>query len=299
MKKEVLTISLVSFVRVCSPSSESLKKAIKDSLDLVNFNFNRKLNKIVIKPNMCYYYHPSTGEVTDPDFVGALIDVLRKNLVGTSEISVVESDATAMKCKHAFKMLGYSKMAEEKGVALVNLSEEKNKCVEAEIHGSKFLFLIPEIFHETELVVNVPKPKYMKTAKISCALKNFYGCNAYQKKSIYHKVLDEAIVFINKQIRTDLVIFDGLMAVGKNTKRLNMIMSSKNPVAADAAASTLMGISPASVRQIALASKEGIGSMNFSPVGDFSYFKKNFPREFVRDRLRAKVASFYMRMFGA
>ena len=292
-------MSLVSFVRVPSSDDELLKKAIKESLDLVNFNLNRTVRKIVIKPNICYYYHPSTGEVTDPHFVGALIDVFRENLTGPCEVSVVESDASAMKCKYAFKMLEYDKMAREKGVELVNLAEKKSKAVEAEIHGSKYTFHIPEIFFEADLVVNVPKPKYMKTPKVSCALKNFYGCNAYQKKSIYHKVLEEAIVFINKQIRTDLVVFDGLIVVGRHTKRLNMVMSSENPVAADAAASTLMGISPASVRQIVLASKEGIGKMGFSPVGDFSYFKKNFPRRVLRDKMRSKVASIYLRMFGA
>jgi uncharacterized protein (DUF362 family) len=290
-------LSLVSFVRAENCNPDALKAAIKKSLNLIDFNFDKNADKIVIKPNMCYYYHPSTGEVTDPRFVGALIDVLRENLAKTSEIVIVESDASAMKCKNVFKMLEYDTMAEEKGVNLVNLSEEKSRIIDVRIGRSLFTFHIPKLFYEADLVVNVPKLKYMGETKITCALKNFYGCNAYPRKFTYHKVLEEAIVFINKQIKTNLVVVDGLVVKGKNTKRLNLVMSSENPVAMDVSASELMGIAPRSVKQIVLASREGIGNLSFSPVGDFSYFKKSFPRKYLKDKIREVAASAYMRMF--
>lgn len=290
-------MSLVSFVRARDCGSDTLKEAIKQSLELVNFNFSRKADKIVIKPNMCYYYHPSTGEVTDPQFVAALIDVFRDNFARVSEIFVVESDASAMKCKHAFRMLEYDKMIEQKGAKLVNLTEEACRFVDVRIGRSQFTFRIPELFYDADLVVNVPKLKYMKGVKITCALKNLYGCNAYPRKLVYHKVLDEAIVAMNKQIKTDLVVVDGIVVCGKYTKRLNLVMASNNPVAVDVAASKLMGIEPRFVKQIALASREGVGSFDFSPVGDFSYFKKVFPKKQIRDNLRDMAVSAFLRIF--
>jgi uncharacterized protein (DUF362 family) len=284
-------------VRVQDCDSTALRQAIKKSLDLVNFTFDRKAEKIVIKPNMCYYYHPSTGEVTDPQFVSALIDVFRENFAKTSEIFVVESDACAMKCTHVFRMLGYDKMAERKGVKLINLTEEKSRIMNANIGRSQFSFNIPKLFYDADLVVNVPKPKYMNLAKITCALKNFYGCNAYPKKSVYHKVLDEAIAFINRQIKTNLVVVDGLVVNGAYSKRLNLVLSSENPVAADAAVSKLMGINPRFVKQIALASREGVGNLDFCPVGDFSYFKTAFPKKRLKDSLRDSAASAFLRVF--
>ena len=284
-------------MRVQDCDSTALRQAIKKSLDLVNFTFDRKAEKIVIKPNMCYYYHPSTGEVTDPQFVSALIDVFRENFAKTSEIFVVESDACAMKCKHVFRMLGYDKMAEKKGVKLINLTEEKSRIMNANIGRSQFSFNIPKLFYDADLVVNVPKPKYMNPAKITCALKNFYGCNAYPKKSVYHKVLDEAITFINRQIKTNLVVVDGLVVNGAYSKRLNLVLSSENPVAADAAVSKLMGINPRFVKQIALASREGVGNLDFCPVGDFSYFKTAFPKKRLKDNLRNNAASAFLRVF--
>jgi len=113
-------MSLVSFVQT---ERSNMKKAIKDSLNLINYRFQKNIRKIVIKPNMCYYWDYSTGQTTDPKFVAATIEILREKISPNVNISIVESDASAMKCKYAFKFLGYEKIAEQCNVNLVNLSE--------------------------------------------------------------------------------------------------------------------------------------------------------------------------------
>lgn len=292
-------MSLVSLVYTKKSDKTSFRKTIERSLDLIRFDFKRNCKRVVIKPNLCYYYDYSTGETTDPKFVSALIDVLRENLSSNPEISVVESDASAMKCKHVFKMLSYEKMAREKGVTLVNLSKEESRNVEIKISDKHFRFLIPQTLHEANLLVNVPKIKYMKGPKITCALKNIYGCNAYPKKLIYHRALNEAIVGINKLIKTDLVVVDGIIATGIYTKRLGLVMASEDPVAIDAAASRIMGLNPKSVKQIVLASKEGIGKIRFTQKGEsLSHFKDLFPRKRTKDKLRSILASVYFRYFN-
>jgi uncharacterized protein (DUF362 family) len=218
--------------------------------------------------------------------------------MSVSDITVVESDASAMKCKNAFGMLGYDKLAEEKKIGLVNLAEEKCNIINKTINGRDFKFHIPELFSEADLVVNVPKPKYMESVKISCALKNFYGCNAFPKKLIYHKVIDEAIVTINENIKTHLVVLDGLAVVGTYTKRLNLVMSSEDPVAADSAVSTMLGLSPRSIGSIVLAAKKGLGTSSFSPVGEFDYFKEQFPSRKMKDNLRMTAAGIYLKLFN-
>ncbi|MEM3393334.1 MAG: hypothetical protein QW487_07590 [Candidatus Bathyarchaeia archaeon] len=58
----------------------TLSAAIKQALELINFDFKLKLKKIVIKPNLCYYWDSNTGETTDPELVKALIDLLRSQM---------------------------------------------------------------------------------------------------------------------------------------------------------------------------------------------------------------------------
>lgn len=289
-------MSFVSFV--CSEESNlaSFKKAIEKSLRLIQFDFKVDSKKVVIKPNLCYYYDYSTGETTDPKFVSALIDVLRDHLTSDPDIFVVESDASAMKCKHVFKMLGYEKMAEEKGITLVNLSEEKNKTAEVRISDKYFRFQIPQIIRTSDLLVNVPKIKYQLGVKITCALKNIYGCNAYQKKYVYHKALSEAIVGINKLIRSNLVVVDGIIGMGTKTKKLGLVIASEDPVAIDAAASKILGFNLKSVKHITQAAKEGVGSMQFVQKGESLASVKNlFPRRKIRDKIRRFLASAYLR----
>jgi hypothetical protein len=63
------------------------------------------------------------------------------------------------------------------------------------------------------------------------------------------------------------------------------------------AASRLLGINPKSVRQLTLASQQSLGELNFVPVGDFDYFKRNFPRKGLKENLFERGASAYLKMF--
>jgi len=193
-------------------------------------------------------------------------------------------------------MLGYQKMAKEKEVTLVNLSEEKNKNVEVRIGNKYFRLRIPQIIRESDLLVNVPKIKYQLGVKITCALKNIYGCNAYQKKYVYHKALSEAITGINKLIKSNLIVVDGIIVTGIKTKKLGLVMASEDPVAIDAAASEILGFNPKSVKHIALAAKEELGNMQFIPKGEsLAHIRNLFPRRTLKNKIRRFLASTYLR----
>ena len=291
-------MSLVSIVKF-DKQNVSLQEGIEKSLKLIDFRFNPKVQKIAIKPNLCYYWDYSTGETTDPIFVSALIDVLRKRISPSVEISVVESDASAMKCKYAFRMLGYEKMTKKKGCKLVNLTNDQAEKVKANVGNKTHLFSLPKTIANADLFINVPKIKYMVGCKLTCALKNIYGCNPYPQKYRYHKRLDETIVSLNKVIKIDLCIIDGIIVKGITTLKLGLIMTSTDPVAIDAAASEITGIDPHSVKYIKLASKEGIGNINFTPKGEpIGHFKKLYPRKNMRYRAKETLFTTYNHFFG-
>ena len=115
-------MSFVSFVKI--ETEDGIKEAIQDSLDLIQYKLPTNIKNVAIKPNLCYYWDYSTGQTTDPKFVAALIDLIREKISPDTDISIVESDASAMKCKYAFKMLGYEKLSQNHDVNLVNLSED-------------------------------------------------------------------------------------------------------------------------------------------------------------------------------
>jgi uncharacterized protein (DUF362 family) len=263
---------------------ESIKRVISETFRLIDYSLP-EAEKIVIKPNMCYYWDWSTGQTTDPFFIAALITLLREELSHDVEISIVESDASAMKCKYAFKYLGYEKLANDCNVNLVNLSEVEAEKVTLKFEDEVFEFSVPRIIRDADLCVNVPKMKYMIFTKISAALKNIFGCNPYPKKFEYHSKLDKVIVALNKVMPFDLHVLDGLTVYGSKTLRLGLVMASQDPVAVDAVAATIMGINPKSVVHLGLAEKEGLGKTSLVVKGaNIDYFRKRFPRKGLSEK---------------
>jgi len=284
-------MSLVSFVKNQSDTVESFKRAIADSLDLIDYSFTEKISNVVIKPNMCYYWDYTTGETTDPRFVAALIEVIREKISPRPNISIVESDASAMKCKYSFKMLGYEKLSQAYKVKLVNLSEDLTKTVEAYAGGYKLKLQIPQTIQDADLKINIPKIKYsVPQIKMTCALKNIFGCNPYPKKFRYHSRIAEVIVALNKALKFDLCIIDGNIVSGVQPRRLGLVMASKDPVAIDAAAAKIAGINPKTIKHLQLAAKENLGTTNFIQKGiPLDYFKARYPRKSIKKKLTGKA----------
>jgi len=286
-------LSLVSFVKIQENTNNSLKKAILESLDLLDYSFPKEAKSIIIKPNMCYYWDYTTGQTTDPKLVAALIDLIREKISTTTEISIVESDASAMKCKYAFKMLGYEKLADNYNVNLVNLSEDPYQTVHVTAGNCTFNIMVPKTIQEADLKINVPKIKYtMEPIKLTCALKNIFGCNPYPQKFKYHSKLGEAIVAINKAMKFNLHIIDGIILSGIQPRRLGLVMASTDPVAIDTGAAKIAGLNPKTIKYLQLAEKEGLGNTAFIPKGEpLEHFKSQYPKKSLQTKLMSKAYS--------
>jgi uncharacterized protein (DUF362 family) len=289
-------MSLVSFVKV--EKEDKIKEGILNALDLILYKFPTSIKNVVIKPNLCYYWDYTTGETTDPKFVAALIDLLREKISHEINISIVESDASAMKCKHVFKMLGYESLSKDRDAILVNLSEDKGDNVEVSVGNQSFCFMVPRTIRDADLKISIPKIKYtFEQIKLTCALKNIFGCNPYPEKFKYHSKIEEVIVAINKAMRFDLCIVDGIIVSGANPRRIGLVMSSRDSVAIDVAASKIAGINQNAIKYLSLAAKEGIGRTDFIQKGmPLDYFKAKYPRKNLQKKLMGKAYSLLVKL---
>ncbi len=285
-------MSLVSFVNLENDTFSSYIKSIRESLNLIDFSLPRQARKIVIKPNLCYYWDRTTGQTTDPKFIAALIRILQEEN-NVNSISIVESDASAMKCKHAFRFLGYQKIAKEYNVSLVNLTEDEYEEVEVKAGTETFKLRIPSTIQNSDLRINVPKIKYtMEKIEITCALKNIFGCNPYPRKFQYHSRLEETIVAINKAMKFDLCLLDGNIVSGIKPQKIGLVMASRDPVAIDVAAAKIAGVNFNSIGYIKLAYKEGLGNISFTQKGEsLEKFISKYPKKTFRNKLMNKAYS--------
>lgn len=280
---------------------DEITEAIIQALRLINFDFNKEFRKIAIKPNLCYYWKSSTGETTDPKVVEAIIDVFKTHS-NTDEVYIVESDATVMSTKYAFKMLDYEKLALKKGAKLINLCEDVLLPAKADAAASfSSQIKIPEILTKVDLFISVPKLKVHAITGLTCALKNQFGCIPIKRKVVFHENLSRVIAFINKLVTPDLVLVDGIISKGKTAKRLNLLMAGYNPVAVDFIAASIAGYNPRGVKHIFESEKLGVGSTNVKCVGeDPSRFAKMFPKRGLFYNIYSKelfrLYSLYLRL---
>jgi len=247
--------SFVSLVRV---QNSDLGQSISKALDLASFKFPSSVKSVVIKPNLCYYWDAATGYTTDPRVVAAIIDCVREEYGKDVAIKVAEADASAMRTKYAFKVLGYEKMAQDKKVELFNLSEGELEEKTARVNNHQLQFKVNPLLLNADLFISVPKPKLMKIVKITCAMKNIFGCIGTPRKVIYHKHLNEAVVGINKILRPHLTIVDGLTALGRFPVKLNLLMAGTSTFSVDWVVSQMMGYNPSKVQFLKLSVAENI-----------------------------------------
>jgi uncharacterized protein (DUF362 family) len=279
---------------------DDLTEAVKQALKLIHFDFRKRMKKIAIKPNLCYYWKPSTGETTDPKLVGAVIDLFRM-YCNSDEIFLVESDATAMKTEYAYRMLDYEKLAEEKNVELINLSNDIR--LPANVDDSILdRIKIPKMLTEVDFFVSMPKLKLHRLTGLTCALKNQFGCIPIERKIVFHRHINKVIAFINKVVTPDLVLVDGIISLGKTPKKLNLIMAGYDPVAVDFIAAKIAGLNPRRIRHLVESERFGVGSTNVKLVGDdLSLFANMFPRRGflynVSRKTLLQLYSLYLRLF--
>jgi uncharacterized protein (DUF362 family) len=272
--------SVVSIVRT-SDKAEEINGCISRALDLIGFHAHKAVKSVVIKPNLCYYWDASTGYTTDPRVVSGIIDYVREKCGEDVEIKVAEADASAMQTKYAFPVLGYNKLAKDKNIELFNLSNDTLLDEMVHVNGREISFKVPASLKECDLFINVPKLKIMRGPKITCAMKNVFGCIGFPRKLIYHEFLNEAIVGINKVLHPHLTVVDGLVGLGRFPARLGLIMASVDVFSIDRVASQIMGYRPSAVKFLKFATKEKVGDpKGVVIVGeDAKELAKVFPKE--------------------
>lgn len=230
-------------------------------------------DKVVLKINLCDARPPETGGITHPKFLDAVLRYLRQHYENL-EINVIESDGNVAMPDLFVKWFNFKPILQKWDANYINLS--KTKASIEKING-EFLskMLVPDLFEEADVFISLPKPKTNLQTKITCCLKNQFGCLPVVWKEKLHPILEKAIVDVNLAMTPDLCIVDGVIgmtglqgpAFGKPV-RSNFIMLGSDPVAIDSLVAKLFGYDPHEVPHIKLAEKAGLGSTKYKILGE-------------------------------
>jgi uncharacterized protein (DUF362 family) len=237
-------------------------------------------NSIVIKPNLITDNpaYIQSGANTSMAVLRSLLRIIRDTRPD-ARIVIGESDVgTKVKGRilsEAYRIMGFHALSEEFDVAVVNFSEEKKVNIPLETGLFFKEIIVPVVAHEADLIIDIPKIKTHKYAKLTCSLKNMFGVIPNPKRVIYHNHLDEAIVDINQAFgRKIIALVDGIVSMEGNGPvygtpvETNIILSSTDLVALDYVVAKMIGLDPDDIPYIRLAESVGLGqTKNIRTIG--------------------------------
>jgi len=254
--------SLVALVK-----GERGKEPVYKVLDLIDYKAAFAGYKhVLIKVNFITDKTWETGATTDPIVVEAIIDKLRELPV---TINVVESDATMTNADKAYKVTGMEEMCERTGVEFINLRYVKEK-VKLDVPNEEVLgsITVPKIVAESA-VISAAKLKTHSSTGVTLGMKNLFGLLPDKFKAKYHaRGISKVVVDINAVIKPVLTVIDGFVGMeGKgpvdgNPVKMNLIIASRDVVAADSTGCRVMGIDPHSLSHIRRAGAKGLGNID-------------------------------------
>ncbi|MCJ7604128.1 MAG: DUF362 domain-containing protein [Desulfobulbaceae bacterium] len=233
--------------------------------------------RILIKPNLVEALKPP---ITTPvALIDSLVDWLRE-MAPHCSIMIGEGCGSAQyDTWYVFEQLGYTRLAGEKKIDLLDLNEES--CVKKE---NQYYSRFPKIFLPVVLfdcfLLSVPVLKAHSLAGVTLTMKNMMGTappehyqqGGYWKKASFHSGIHEAIFDLNRYRSPDFTILDA--TVGMSQAHLwgpvcspakNKLAAGFDPVAIDAWGCKLLGRDWRKIGHIRLA--DGVlGAGDFDEV---------------------------------
>ncbi len=254
------------------------KKNVRRALDLLGGmrSIVKEGDRVLIKPNLVYPAPPPA--TTDPRVIGILIELSRE--AGAAKVFVGDSSSHSGKYvfgigkwanEDIFTKTGIDSVAKRQQADIIDF--DKSKYVTLKISEGVVLkeVAIAKPVVDVDVLINVPIMKTHNETLVTLGIKNLHGVISDEYKLRYHRNdLSQKLVDIHKVVRSHLTVVDAMEtmegfgpAMGE-TVEMNLIIASKDVVAADAVSSEIMGISAMEVDTTRIAHSQGVG------VGDLN-----------------------------
>ena len=223
-------------------------------------------SRILLKPNIVVAKPNSTGATTNP----LILDALIENLMRTSprEIIIGESSQIGDDTLEAYKVTGVQDVAQKWKVTILDFKKDRQISIDIPLGRVLKKVLVAETVMKVDYLINLPILKVHSQTKVTIGMKNLKGCIPDQEKSRFHRLnLDQCIVDLNTILIPDLTIVDATLCslnweLGGMPVRLNTVLASKNTLAVDIIAASMLGYSVDEITHLQLAAQAGLGPDN-------------------------------------
>ena len=237
--------------------SDKLDGLIYEGIRLFKLNISGK--SVLLKPNLVEFI-PGRPVNTDSQLIGATVDAFLR--LGAASVTVAEGPGHHRDTKLVLYESGLADHLLHRKVSFVDLNRDEviKTKLQANYSGLGHLWL-PRTVLASEFIVSMPKVKTHHWAGVTLSMKNMFGivpgCRYGWPKNVLHWAgIHECVLDICATVRPHFVIADGIVAMEGDgplngaARRLNTVVLSDDPVAADAICARALGLIPERVGYI-------------------------------------------------
>ena len=230
-------------------------------------------DRVVIKPNIGWDRSPDQGANTHPLVLKALVAAALE--AGAKKVRVF--DRSCNEQRRCYANSGIEKAVLELGDSRAVIEHiDQRKFVPVDITRGKSLTKW-EIYKDAldcDCYINVPVAKHHGLSRLTLGLKNSMGVIGGNRGTLHHD-LGQSLADLATVIRPRLTVIDATRILLRNgpqggniadVSKINTLIASADPVAADAYATTLFSLAPDSIDSTVAAYKLGLGEMRLDRI---------------------------------
>ncbi len=233
--------------------------------------FGRNVRNVALKVNAAWSRTAEEGANTHPDLVAAFIRGC--HAAGITQVTVPENPCS--RAEQAFTRSGILEAVKSSKGEMINLQEGGHLYEKVSLPQAKQLreAEVGRAFLEADVVVNMPVAKHHGAAMLTMAMKNWMGAvsdRGYWHRNNLHQCIADFSTFMKPAWTvidaTRIMMSRGPQGPSDEMRYPNLLIVSRDQVAADAVTSTLFHDNPRSIPYLELAEQMGIGTVDLDRI---------------------------------
>jgi len=225
--------------------------------------------RILIKPNITVNKPASSGVTTHPSVVEGVLLFLRDHRLG-EEIIIGEGGGCDI--TRAFRELGFARVAKQYEARLADFNRDVGVDVGISTPLVQEHFTLARTVTECDCLINLPCLKiHTGESQATLCLKNLMGCLT-RPRGFMHRNFNRRVIDLLRSVgHSELNLIDGLVGhergeIHGDPMGMELLIASRDPVAADAVGVAVMGFEEGEVGHIALAGEMGLGQASLDEI---------------------------------
>ena len=233
--------------------------------------FVRPGDRVVVKPNIGWDRSPEQGANTHPQVVRAVVEAA----LAAGAARVLVFDRTCNEPRRCYASSGIEAAVQAIGDRRAVIEHaDPRKFVAVEISRGQALtrWDIHREALDCDCYINLPVAKHHGLSGLTLGLKNAMGAIGGNRGTLHHD-LGQSLADLATVLQPKLTLIDATRILLRNgpqggdvadVRRLDTLVASADPVAADAWATTLFDLRPETIASTVAAHRMGLGEMDLT-----------------------------------